>query len=1855
MKKRIMALLLSATMVTTVLGNISFVSHATNNEELAVVTASTDDASSKDDYSNKVNDPASDASEDSDIIDDKNLDESSGSNDDFSLKEESKEKTEYDNSISEKDSDDQGDDESVSVKESDDESEVGDEETAESSHSDKKDSDEVAVDDESGIDKQEESDKDDTVNGNADSLPSDLDNEDTSTEGEYTSNGETQVDETESGLDVVDDISDGTENEADNKENEDQLKDDELGKKDDEALSEETDPADDMLNADDELDPEKKDQLSEEDKTKKFKEKTEDVTEIKTAVDGMTIIVSGEDLTDITVSAKTVELEGDILVSYYENAEIIKAVDITLFDAEKKEWQPEENGQTVSIEIRGIDLPETDVPVSVVRIDDSVIENTSEANGETVQVVSEDAATGEDSVEFEAEHFTVYAMVLTGNNSKIAKSGTCGDNITWSISAEYDGYTLTVSGSGDMYDYENESDVPWDPYVNGKHINNIVINGNITSISNWFFSYCDCSKVDIPNSVVSIGDYAFYESEISEITLPDSLETIGDGAFELCLLKEVEIPGSVTSIGDYAFSNNKIAAITFHDSLKTIGDCSFAGSLITEVEIPGSVTSIGEGAFSGCYELQRVQLSEGLSKMGNYCFQGSEKLLSIHIPASVTQIGYGIVIGAESLKSLSVATGNQKYDSRNNCNAVILTSDNILVTGCPYSYIPEGITRIEDYAFGLFRFMVPLSFPSSLTAIGRYAFSDCPISDLVLNEGLTTLEQGAFFGCDIETIQFPESLTSIGQGAFAYNRLVNLVLPETISCVEERAFGSNRSLISVTIPYGISTIKEKAFDDCPILTEVTISESVILIEGGSFDYVTDVYYTGSESEWNLIVGKEYIPQSATIHYGNNDDKLLQISSLELTYKSNSYDILTKRFVLYQDDGKFDLCCSASYAGLSENLRYDLYSGSSLVATSYDGVFSDLQTSQFMPEYSISIEVSHKKVQIQKDTLLRIVDPVRVDNVGCLFHSAENGGGVGTISFYIDEQDFLKTSNVYNHSIAKYACGLSTMAYSEVADSIAVCFSELAYDSGDKDQYYYRDEEGNTATFWIAKKPLHEDTTLVTVLIRGTDGKEWFDNFEPGTGERHEGFERGCNEVSKALFDYLNNCDLDYEKTKILITGHSRGAAVANLLGHDISHYGLCGANIGQKNIFVYTFATPNVSKDSFNSKENNSNIFNIVNPEDFVTKVLPSAWGYGRYGKTYVLPSSIDCSNDYYGYLYDVQSKWEKYWGSKSKLYRPYEDGMQTVSDYVYSLTIKVPGIKEYYSKPLLPWTPYFSPTLYSLFINALATYMAGDFWSGLDSFAQASTGSYGEVGVNTATFFICNEAFSNYFLYGHASETYLAAMNAVTEEELKRPKTMLHGIINCPVDATIVDSNGNVVGEIKDNKITKETEGISLSVEGNSKVFYISGNADYQIKLTGNDKGTMDYSLNEVDCDTLAGSRIYYHDVPLEKGTTYIDTIDADSSFDSYQLVDTSGNNVNKTIISEENTGSLSTIVTIEGTGEADSFYNLTPGDYVQMEATPTEGNHFVGWYKDGNLVSTDSVYGFSIANDENFVAKFAADATIDNGNDDNNNSVNNENNNTNNSSNNENAGTTNNNSATNQNNSATDNSKNNGKTESNNKPAVQDNSSSKPASNTTPQNTSPATDTSSKQGTGSSESANGTSAKAKNTATAKTKVKLNYTKLTLGKGGKFTLTAKVTGAKKKTTIKWSSSDKKVATVNKKGEITAKAKGKCTITAKTSDGKVKATCTLTIKKDPIKVKKATVNKKSISLKKGKTFALKAGFTPYNATISSITYSTSDKKIATVSKTGVIKAKKKGKCTITVKIKDKAKKTKTVKCTVTVK
>jgi hypothetical protein len=253
---------------------------------------------------------------------------------------------------------------------------------------------------------------------------------------------------------------------------------------------------------------------------------------------------------------------------------------------------------------------------------------------------------------------------------------------------------------------------------------------------------------------------------IVDLTIPESVEYEG-------------ITYSVTAIGESAFY--------YCTGLKS-------------VTIPNSVATIGESAFDGCKNLSSVTIANGVTSIGVAAFQLCTSLTSLTIPNSVTAIAEGAFQGCSGLQSIVVDKGNTVYDSREDCNALIKTSDNELIMGCMNTTIPNSVTAISSWAFFMCTGLTSINIPNSVTGI----------------------EQSAFWGCkNLVSINIPNSVTEIEEQTFALcEALTSVTIPNSVTTIGDQAFSGCIGLTSVTIGSKVKTIGSLAFTDCLNLLDV---------------------------------------------------------------------------------------------------------------------------------------------------------------------------------------------------------------------------------------------------------------------------------------------------------------------------------------------------------------------------------------------------------------------------------------------------------------------------------------------------------------------------------------------------------------------------------------------------------------------------------------------------------------------------------------------------------------------------------------------------------------------------------------------------------------------------------------------------------------------------------------------------------------------------------------------------------------------------------------------------------------------------------------------------------------------------
>ena len=398
-----------------------------------------------------------------------------------------------------------------------------------------------------------------------------------------------------------------------------------------------------------------------------------------------------------------------------------------------------------------------------------------------------------------------------------------------------------------------------------------------------------------------------------------------------------------------------------------------------------------------------------------------------------------------------------------------------------------------------------------------------------------------------------------------------------------------------------------------------------------------------------------------------------------------------------------------------------------------------------------------------------------------------------------------------------------------------------------------------------------------------------------------------------------------------------------------------------------------------------TNIFNFVNPEDFVTKVLPGAWGYGRYGVTLTLPSKTNES----GYSYNIyknkmSSEFKAYYG---KAYAPYSGGEKNVYDLVRHITYSVGNLNSFYSGKLTyrkDWLYFSWYSLYQYFEEVLC-HVVSDTASIFDmtcALKKATGLSEDPFYAPITTFFLFEG--NTHFRYAHIAETYASYVTTMSYDQAYtyakgRYRKGYKGTVNCPIDIEIYDNDLNeVVGRIVNNTIDESIaageNSVALSVNGDSKSFWLPSNGNYEVRLIGNDDGEMNYTVSEISNEGVELKRINYANVTVEKGFEMCcEYSGEDFEINDLALVTELGETIEKTEILEKDLlHDLKVNVTIEGVGYANGYEAVSKGDYITLNASTDSNNSFLGWFASGELVSADANYGFVVTENTDLVAKF-------------------------------------------------------------------------------------------------------------------------------------------------------------------------------------------------------------------------------------------------------------------------------------------
>lgn len=263
---------------------------------------------------------------------------------------------------------------------------------------------------------------------------------------------------------------------------------------------------------------------------------------------------------------------------------------------------------------------------------------------------------------------------ISGSGS-VETEGMCGKKLTYVLDS--DG-VLTISGNGEMYNYNSGNQAPWKDYRSS------------------------IKKVLIDEGVTSVGEQAFWNCKnLEEAVLPESLKVIGKNSFYLCAsLKEISLQENISSIGNMAFKGTALSTIVYSGDKETFGSINigsnnepFTDAAIEyeEEEIiesgvcgrtvewvlyeSGKLKVTGNGAmynynsgkpspwYQYAAQIESIEIQEGITIIGEQAFRNCINIESISLPKSVTEIKKNAFIGCKNLSEVEMKNQNVEVNT----------------------------------------------------------------------------------------------------------------------------------------------------------------------------------------------------------------------------------------------------------------------------------------------------------------------------------------------------------------------------------------------------------------------------------------------------------------------------------------------------------------------------------------------------------------------------------------------------------------------------------------------------------------------------------------------------------------------------------------------------------------------------------------------------------------------------------------------------------------------------------------------------------------------------------------------------------------------------------------------------------------------------------------------------------------------------------------------------------------------------------------------------------------------------------------------------------------------------------------
>lgn len=472
----------------------------------------------------------------------------------------------------------------------------------------------------------------------------------------------------------------------------------------------------------------------------------------------------------------------------------------------------------------------------------------------------------------------------------------CGENLTWKFA---DGI-LTISGTGEMYDYSEDYLAPWNEHC--VEITNVTISDGVTSIGSSAFCYCSVKSITLPFGLKHIGSSAFSNCpNIQQINIPDSVEYIDPYAFSFCKgLHTVQLPASLTLISEELFAEcDNLRNLSIPDTVTEIGANAFLRCTAFILEtLPSGIQRIGDAAFANCGNIESLALPKTLDSIGEAAFGGTiiDKASfdgTLEKWAAIGGDGCGIAQDKIDFLEHTCDFSGWKYDEHKHwqqCTSCGKAQSEGAHTGIGDTCSVCGAALSEALGSGSIDggLSWSLSRSGALTISGSGKMPDFSsvanaapwdkqkdkIQSVVIESGVQSISGGAFSGCTaLEKVGISDTVAQIDLNAFGgctslaafevaegnkaflsvggvlfsadkellrcpVGKSADYTVPSGTVAIAGGAFKDCAKLESLVIPDSVTAIGKSAFENCAALKRITLPKNITKLEASCFSGCT---------------------------------------------------------------------------------------------------------------------------------------------------------------------------------------------------------------------------------------------------------------------------------------------------------------------------------------------------------------------------------------------------------------------------------------------------------------------------------------------------------------------------------------------------------------------------------------------------------------------------------------------------------------------------------------------------------------------------------------------------------------------------------------------------------------------------------------------------------------------------------------------------------------------------------------------------------------------------------------------------------------------------------------------------------